>query len=343
MKLIQLSNVDNSRIVGLVLENKVFNITKANNEFETTYKLINYSITNNQNLDELLNKLLDKANPIDFSYDEILNSNNKNELPKILVPIDHPDPYRLFISGTGLTHTGSVKSRDMMHNDNEEKKDQTDSAKMFQMGIEGGKPEEGKIGVAPEWFYKGNGTNLKGPNDLLEIANFSLDGGEEPEVVGCYFIDPEGNPVRLGFTLGNEFSDHETEQINYLYLAHSKMRNCSIGPELDTSLEFKDISINCDIERDGGKIYKSGPIKSGEEYMSHSLSNIEYHHFKYDIHRLPGDLHLHYFGTSQLSYSTRDWKFKSGDKIIISSEEFDGSLKNEVKKVNSKEFNIRKV
>ena len=73
MKLIQLSNVDNSRIVGLVLENKVFNITKANNEFETTYKLINYSITNNQNLDELLNKLLDKANPIDFSYDEILN------------------------------------------------------------------------------------------------------------------------------------------------------------------------------------------------------------------------------------------------------------------------------
>ena len=343
MKLVQLSNVDNSRIVGLVLENKVFNITKVNNEFETTYKLINYSITNNQNLDELLNKLLDKANPIDFSYDEILNSNNKNELPKILVPIDHPDPYRLFISGTGLTHTGSVKSRDMMHNDNEEKKDQTDSAKMFQMGIEGGKPEEGKIGVAPEWFYKGNGTNLKGPNDLLEIPNFSLDGGEEPEVVGCYFIDPEGNPVRLGFTLGNEFSDHETEQINYLYLAHSKMRNCSIGPELDTSLEFKDISINCDIERDGGKIYKSGPIKSGEEYMSHSLSNMEYHHFKYDIHRLPGDLHLHYFGTSQLSYSTRDWKFKSGDKIIISSEEFDGSLKNEVKKVNSKEFNIRKV
>ena len=343
MKLIQLSNVDNSRIVGLVLENKVFNITKANNEFETTYKLINYSITNKQNLDEVLNKLLDKANPIDFSYDEILNSNSKNELPKILVPIDHPDPYRLFISGTGLTHTGSVKSRDMMHNDNEEKKDQTDSAKMFQMGIEGGKPEEGKIGVAPEWFYKGNGTNLKGPNDLLEIPNFSLDGGEEPEVVGCYFIDPEGNPVRLGFTLGNEFSDHETEQINYLYLAHSKMRNCSIGPELDTSLEFKDISINCDIERDGGKIYKSGPIKSGEEYMSHSLSNMEYHHFKYDIHRLPGDLHLHYFGTSQLSYSTRDWKFKSGDKIIISSEEFDGSLKNEVKKVNSKEFNIRKV
>ena len=44
MKLVQLSNIDNSRIVGLVLENKVFNITKVNNEFETTYKLINLSL-----------------------------------------------------------------------------------------------------------------------------------------------------------------------------------------------------------------------------------------------------------------------------------------------------------
>ena len=43
MKLVQLSNIDNSRIVGLVLENKVFNITKVNNEFETTYKPVSYT------------------------------------------------------------------------------------------------------------------------------------------------------------------------------------------------------------------------------------------------------------------------------------------------------------
>ena len=41
-------------------------------------------------------------------------------------------------------------------------------------------------------------------------------------------IIDERNPVRIGFSLGNEFSDHETEQINYLYLAHSKLRNCSV-------------------------------------------------------------------------------------------------------------------
>ena len=343
MKLIQLSNSENSRIVGVLFENKIFNITEINKNLSTTYELINYSLSSDLSLENIITNLLEKAPALKYSYDEIMHSNKTDNLPKILVPIDHPDPYKLFISGTGLTHTGSVKSRDMMHNENELKKDQTDSAKMFQMGIEGGKPREGNTGVAPEWFYKGNGTNLKGPNEELEIPDFSLDGGEEPEIIGCYIIDFQGNPVRIGFSLGNEFSDHETEQINYLYLAHSKMRNCSIGPELDTRLEFKDISISCEIDRDGSKIYESGILKSGEEYMSHSLDNMEYHHFKYDIHRRPGDIHLHFFGTSQLSYSTRDWKFNSGDEITISSPEFIGQLKNRVIKKKSKEFIIKKV
>ena len=34
----------------------------------------------------------------------------------------------------------------------------TDSMKMFRLGVEGGKPAPGKIGTAPEWFYKGTGT-----------------------------------------------------------------------------------------------------------------------------------------------------------------------------------------
>ena len=343
MKLIQLSNSENSRIVGVLFENKIFNITEINKNLSTTYELINYSLSSDLSLENIITNLLEKAPALKYSYDEIMHSNKTDNLPKILVPIDHPDPYKLFISGTGLTHTGSVKSRDMMHNENELKKDQTDSAKMFQMGIEGGKPKEGNTGVAPEWFYKGNGTNLKGPNEELEIPDFSLDGGEEPEIIGCYIIDFQGNPVRIGFSLGNEFSDHETEQINYLYLAHSKMRNCSIGPELDTRLEFKDISISCEIDRDGSKIYESGILKSGEEYMSHSLDYMEYLHFKYDIHRRPGDIHLHFFGTSQLSYSTRDWKFNSGDEITISSPEFIGQLKNRVIKKKSKEFIIKKV
>ena len=136
MKLIQLSNSENSRIVGVLFENKIFNITEINKNLSTTYELINYSLSSDLSLENIITNLLEKAPALKYSYDEIMHSNKTDNLPKILVPIDHPDPYKLFISGTGLTHTGSVKSRDMMHNENELKKDQTDSAKMFQMGIE---------------------------------------------------------------------------------------------------------------------------------------------------------------------------------------------------------------
>jgi hypothetical protein len=51
-------------------------------------------------------------------------------------------------------------------------------------------------------------------------------------MVGLYLVSDEGVPFRCGFCLGNEFSDHVTERQNYLYLAHSKLRNCSFGPEL---------------------------------------------------------------------------------------------------------------
>ena len=39
----------------------------------------------------------------------------------------------------------------------------TDSMRMFQWGVEGGRPAPGEIGIAPEWFYKGTGAILRGP------------------------------------------------------------------------------------------------------------------------------------------------------------------------------------
>ena len=59
-------------------------------------------------------------------------------------------------------------------------------------------------------------------------------GGEEAEVAGIYLIGEDGQPWRLGMAIGNEFSDHVTEKFNYLWLAHSKLRQCSFGPELRT-------------------------------------------------------------------------------------------------------------
>ena len=153
---------------------------------------------------------------------------------RMLAPIDHPDPAHLYVTGTGLTHLGSASTRNAMHKVDSAAAEAplTDSMKMFRMGLEGGKPKKGEVGVQPEWFYKGNGYAVAAPGAPIPSPAFAKDAGEEPEIAGIYVIGKDGTPYRLGFTLGNEFSDHVTERVNYLFLAHSKLRWCSFGPEL---------------------------------------------------------------------------------------------------------------
>ncbi len=148
---------------------------------------------------------------------------------RLLLPFDHPDDHaRCLVSGTGLTHKVSAENRSAMHKHVQE--EITDSIRMYRLGLEGGTPPAGEIGCQPEWFYKGNGSILKAHGEDLEVPSYADDGGEEPEIAGVYLISPLGEPYRVGLTVGNEFSDHQMEKKNYLYLAPSKLRSCSSGP-----------------------------------------------------------------------------------------------------------------
>jgi hypothetical protein len=245
----------------------------------------------------------------------------------LLSPVDHPDPAHLLLSGTGLTHLGSAEQRDRMHRAlASAQARQTDSMKMFLMGVEGGKPASGAVGVQPEWFYKGDGTALVPPGAALPSPDFALDAGEEPEIAGLYFIADDGLPVRLGFALANEFSDHVTERHNYLWLAHSKLRPAALGPEVLITPLPSAITGESRILRDGAVLW-SKPFLTGEANMSHSIANLEQHHFKYAIFRRPGDVHVHFFGTGTLSFgdgiSTRP-----GDVFEISAPPFVLPLRN---------------
>ena len=238
----------------------------------------------------------------------------------LLCPIDHADPAHLLVSGTGLTHLGSAEGRDKMHRAAIENPAPTDSMKMFLMGVEGGKPETGAIGVQPEWFYKGDGAILAAPGAPLAMPDFALDGGEEPEIAGIYLIAPDGTPVRIGFALGNEFSDHVTERGNYLWLAHSKLRAAALGPELLLGELPEDVRGTSRILRDGAVIWEK-PFVSGEANMSHSIANLEHHHFKYSGFCRPGDLHVHFFGTATLSFSD-GVKTEPGDVFEVEAPPF---------------------
>lgn len=219
---------------------------------------------------------------------------------RFLSPITHPDGAHLHLTGTGLTHLGSASTRDAMHAAvSKVEEGATDTMKMFRMGLEGGKPKLGEKGVQPEWFYKGNGAQAVPPGGDLVSPSFAEDGGEEPEMAGIYVVSDKGQAFRIGFAVANEFSDHVTERVNYLYLAHSKLRPASFGPEIRIGAAPDDIRGTSRILRDG-KVLWEKPFLSGESNMSHSFANLEYHHFKYTFFRTPGDVHVHMFGTSTL-------------------------------------------
>jgi hypothetical protein len=244
---------------------------------------------------------------------------------RLLAPVDHPDePARCLVSGTGLTHLGSAKDRQAMHE--VKNAELTDSMKMFRWGVEGGKPAAGKIGAAPEWFYKGTGTILRAHGEPLLVPPYAEDGGEEGEIAGLYFIGADGRPFRLGMAIGNEFSDHRFEKKNYLNLAGSKIRTCAIGPELLVDPQFQSVPGQVVIER-AGKILWSKEIISGEAEMCHSLQNIEHHHFKFETHRRPGDVHVHYFGACSLSFGA-GVQLTGGDVMQIQFENFGRPLRN---------------
>jgi hypothetical protein len=253
------------------------------------------------------------------------------------------------VTGTGLTHKGSAENRQAMHVAGSSQptsttapqlpasslQPPTDSMRMFQIGLDGGRPAAGCIGAAPEWFYKGVGTIVRAHNEPLSVPPHGLDGGDEAEIAGIYIIGDDERPRRIGFAQGNEFSDHVMESKNYLYLAPSKLRDCSLGPELVADPTFDDVPGQSSIER-GGKIIWQAAQATGEQRMCHTLANLEHHHFKHAEHRRPGDVHIHFFGADMFSFKDR-LRLEDGDVMSIAFKGFGRALRNPIRVSNSDE------
>jgi hypothetical protein len=285
----------------------------------TTYELAQRAIGRGKGLAEVAHAAIGTTIA---SYEAVATAG------RILPPLDHADPAHCYVTGTGLTHLGSADARDAMHRKiGGDMETLSDSMKMFRLGVEGGKPAEGQRGVQPEWFYKGDGSILAASGQALAMPEFSLDGGEEPEIAGLYVIGENGQPYRLGFAIGNEFSDHVTERQNYLYLAHSKLRNCGLGPALRVGDLPQHIDGTSRIVGKDGAVRWQKAFVSGEQNMSHTIANLEYHHFKYGLFCRPGDVHIHFFGTATLSFAD-GISVQPGETFEVEAPAFGPALRN---------------
>lgn len=314
IRVVQLSH-SSQRRVALVEEPQLRLIAG----FDSTFALANEAIAKQCALSEVV---LDHLSSESIPYDDVYAQ--KGDW-KLLPPADIPNaPERVMISGTGLTHLGSARNRQAMHEIDESK--MTDSMRIFEWGLQRGRPAEGHIGIAPEWFFKGDGSMLRGDSAPLEVPGYGEDGGEEAEIAAVYVTGPDGTPWRIGMTNGNEFSDHVFERRNYLNLAGSKLRVCSIGPELVIGHPFSDVSGKVQILR-AGKVLWEKSIRTGEENMAHSLANLEHHHFKFEGHRRPGRMHVHFMGADTLSFG-EGIRLEPGDITEVSWEGFGRPLRN---------------
>jgi hypothetical protein len=315
MLLVQYLNEAGKRRVGVLEQDTIREI----DGFDTTLELACAAIDSGTALEQLASA---KAGAITHSYTAVA------EAKRLLSPVDHPDPAHCYVTGTGLTHLGSADTRDSMHKKIGGEMDAlSDSMKMFRMGVEGGKPAAGSEGVQPEWFYKGDGSIVRASGQPLDMPEFSLDGGEEPEIAGLYVIGDDGQPYRIGFAIGNEFSDHVTERQNYLYLAHSKLRACSFGPALLVGELPQHIQGHSRVIGADGAVRWEKAFFSGEQNMSHTIENLEHHHFKYELFNRPGDVHVHFFGTATLSFAD-NIQVQPGETFEIEADAFGPPLRN---------------
>ncbi|AFL87418.1 hypothetical protein Terro_1098 [Terriglobus roseus DSM 18391] len=324
MRLVQIANGDDRR-VAMVEEPDLVLL----HDVTSTYALALRAIESGQKITGLAESLRSTER---MAYDTVYEGTHSW---KLLAPIDVPgDPQKLLVSGTGLTHLGSARERQSMHAaagttpDEVDEAEMTDSMRMFEWGRRGGRPAEGLIGIAPEWFYKGDGSVVKGPGDALTIPGHAEDGGEEAEVATVYVIAADGTPHRIGMATGNEFSDHVFERRNYLNLAGSKLRECSLGPELVLNADFQDVPGNVKVLRAGSTIWEK-QIRTGEANMAHSLANMEHHHFKFAGHRQAGMVHVHFLGADALSFGS-GIRLAEGDVTEVQFEGFGRALRNSI-------------
>jgi hypothetical protein len=319
-RLVQLRHTDRKRRVAVVRNNSLLFLEGV----DSVYRLAQIALAEGNALETVVASSINDRESLD--YEVVLTGESDWRL---LPAFDHPDePARCLVTGTGLTHRKSAENRQAMHTGAGPAL-VTDSMRMYQWGMEGGRPEPGAIGVPPEWFYKGCGTILRAHGEALDVPSYGLDGGEEAEVAGAYIIDGAGEPRRVGLVLANEFSDHKMEAKNYLYLAPSKLRTCAVGPELIVKGDFRDARGTARILRNG-KVFWSKPFATGEKNMSHTVANLEHHHFKYEAHRRAGDAHLHFLGADAFSFGDQI-ELEEGDVMEIELAGFGKALRNPIR------------
>ena len=111
------------------------------------------------------------------------------------------------------------------------------------------------------------------------------------------------------------------------------LRTCAVGPELIVMDHFGSHQGKIRLFR-GKEVLWTKDFSTGEQNMSHTVANLEHHHFKYEAHRRPGDVHIHFFGADAFSFGEKI-KLQDGDIMDLELSGFGRSLRNPLRVVRA--------
>ena len=209
------------------------------------------------------------------------------------------EPARCLVSGTGLTHKASAKNRDAMH---AAAQAVTDSTRMYQSGVEGGKPAPGRSGSRARVVLQGMRHGAAGAQRAADCSG--IRGGRRRGAGSSGRVPDRCARARRGGSDSRWAMSFPITCWSARTICIWRPRNCAPAPSVRNSW-WMAISIWCP-ERyrsnAASRILWSREIRTGESAMCHSLANIEHHHFKFEFHRRPGDLHIHFFGADAFSF-----------------------------------------
>ena len=101
--------------VGYVDGDVVRDVTADRADLAYVYDLFQAAFAARRPLVDFVRSLVPSNSTASFSMRALLSGTPGGSTPFVCPPLDHADPHRVLVTGTGLTHTGSMQSRDQMH------------------------------------------------------------------------------------------------------------------------------------------------------------------------------------------------------------------------------------
>jgi hypothetical protein len=164
----------------------------------------------------------------------------------------------------------------------------------------------------PSWFFRGSGSTLVGAEQPLPLPGFAPAGAPVAQLLGLYVIADDGTPCQAGWALGHPVVDPALAMGSGA--GHARLRCTAVGPELLIGALPAELPAIARARRKTAVVGERR-FDLGTASRTHSYADLARDHFRYQMHRRPGDVHVHCFGTS-----APDTALATGDDLTFELE-----------------------